>query len=448
MKKICFILFVAFGASNAVVSQGRVGINTNLPQAMLHVKDSSVLFSGGGLDVPPNAGNPPASGTGIRMMWYVDKAAFRAGKVVFSKWDKDNVGLYSFGAGSDVTASGIGSTAFGLGNIASGNGSFATGVGTKATGYASTALGEGTVASGDADATAMGFTTVASGEISTALGYGSKASGFVATSMGNFTTASGSMSTTMGFRTTASSFGSLAIGRYNDSITSSNKTLWVDTDPVFIIGNGTALNDRHNAFTVLKNARTGINTATPEYGLHVVNDNAQDGGHIEGIMIESITTSTNVGEAAVSFKNQSFLSPNKKWITGLNQASNFRWDYDAAFVGGAAMVLDTTGDLTIQGNLTQSSDERLKEHIRPIQNALEKIQLLNGYQYNWKPELQKDKKEQIGLLAQNVEAILPQLVTTDAEGMKSVAYQNLVPVLIEAIKELKKEIEDLKANRK
>ena len=75
---------------------------------------------------------------------------------------------------------------------------------------------------------------------------------------------------------------------------------------------------------------------------------------------------------------------------------------------------------------------------------------LHAYTYQWKDE-SKGKEEQIGFLAQELEKLYPQLVKTDENGMKSVAYQNMVPILLQAIKEQEaaikqqqKEIEELK----
>jgi hypothetical protein len=107
-----------------------------------------------------------------------------------------------------------------------------------------------------------------------------------------------------------------------------------------------------------------------------------------------------------------------------------------------------TGNATLTGTLTQNSDERFKQDITLINNALEKVMQLNGYEYYWKPELQRDSAVQIGLLAQNVEKVLPQLVATDNEGTKSVAYQNMVPVLIEAMKQQQQRIEKLESTIK
>ncbi|MES2774929.1 MAG: tail fiber domain-containing protein [Bacteroidota bacterium] len=425
--------------SNAitVLKNGKTGINTSSPAAMLHIKDSSVLFSGL-LNLPAVPGDPPESGTGIRMMWYPDKAAFRAGRAAGTNWDKASVGTYSFAAGNETTASGTRSSAFGDGTVASGSGSFTSGYKTRAIGTATVAMGDDNTASGYASA-AMGASTIATGYISASFGEFSVASGPLTFATGSNTSANGANSTSMGVNSVANSFSSVVIGRNNDSIASSNKGSWIVTDPVFIIGNGPSPNSRSNALTILKNGKTGISTSTPEYGLHVVNNNTQDGGHIEGIMVESISTGPDVGEAAVSFKNQAFLSPNKKWITGLNQASNFRWDYDAQFGGGAAMVLDTTGDLTIQGSLSQSSDARLKKDITPLQNSLQKLLGLTGYHYNWLGSA-RGTKLQTGVLAQEIELQMPELVTTDGDGMKAVNYSGLTPYMIEAFKEQQQKI--------
>jgi hypothetical protein len=89
------------------------------------------------------------------------------------------------------------------------------------------------------------------------------------------------------------------------------------------------------------------------------------------------------------------------------------------------------------------SDERYKTNIEEIPNALEKIENLHGYYYNWKSG--KDASRQAGLLAQEVESVLPEIVSTDNEGYKSVDYGKMNALLIQAIKEQQKEIAELKA---
>ena len=88
------------------------------------------------------------------------------------------------------------------------------------------------------------------------------------------------------------------------------------------------------------------------------------------------------------------------------------------------------------------SDRRLKKDITPIESALNKVKLLNGVSFNWdktlRPDLALDDKNHLGLIAQDVEEILPQVVTTGIDELKTktITYSDIVPVLIEAIKEL------------
>ena len=95
MYKIALSVMAIFFATTILAQGGKVGINTTTPFAMLHVKDSSVLFQGRA-DIPATPGNPPISGQGVRMMWYPDKAAFRVGRVSSFQWNKDSVGNFSF----------------------------------------------------------------------------------------------------------------------------------------------------------------------------------------------------------------------------------------------------------------------------------------------------------------------------------------------------------------
>ncbi len=188
---IAQLLFLVAGAQN-------VGIGTTSPQASLHVAEGSVVFTSTG-DIPAMAGNIPVSGVGRRLLWYADKAAFRAGYISGTNWDKNFIGNYSFAAGYDTKASGNFSTALGFN--------------TASIGLISTAMGGNTIASGNYS-TAMGANATASGIISTALGYSTTASGGNSTAMGSSTTASGAVSTAMGYYTTASGDNSTAIGNF------------------------------------------------------------------------------------------------------------------------------------------------------------------------------------------------------------------------------------------
>lgn len=114
--------------------------------------------------------------------------------------------------------------------------------------------------------------------------------------------------------------------------------------------------------------------------------------------------------------------------------------------GGKALVESPTGTFTITGNLvitgdiTSQSDLRVKDNIVTITTAMDVVDQLRGVFYD------KDQRRHLGLIAQEVEEVLPEAVYTsaDSEQMKSIAYGNMIGLLIQAIKELKAEVERLK----
>jgi len=96
-----------------------------------------------------------------------------------------------------------------------------------------------------------------------------------------------------------------------------------------------------------------------------------------------------------------------------------------------------TGSFTATGDITAYSDQRLKRNIETINKPIDIVNSLRGVTY------EKDGRDSVGVIAQETELALPQVVHTDAEGMKSVAYGNISGVLIEAIKEQQKTIDGL-----
>ena len=108
--------------------------------------------------------------------------------------------------------------------------------------------------------------------------------------------------------------------------------------------------------------------------------------------------------------------------------------------GTAILTISNDGNVTATGTVTANSDERLKENVETITNALDKVSRLRGVEYDHKHIGDRC----LGVIAQEVEQVLPELVRESADGIKSVAYQNMVAVLIEAVKELKGEISELK----
>jgi hypothetical protein len=111
---------------------------------------------------------------------------------------------------------------------------------------------------------------------------------------------------------------------------------------------------------------------------------------------------------------------------------------------------ETTANFYVQGDVVafSSSDRRLKDNLSPITNALDKVSKLTGYEFDWNENQSAYTGHDYGVVAQEVEEVLPELVQTREDGYKAVKYDKLVSVLIEAIKEQQKQIDELKSKLK
>ena len=123
----------------------------------------------------------------------------------------------------------------------------------------------------------------------------------------------------------------------------------------------------------------------------------------------------------------SFFDNSNFYIRSTNNSGTTAWLSLITSIGGQTIA----GNLTLSGTLTINSDARLKENLTPLTGALDKVKALTGYNYN---RIGSDKLE-MGVVAQEVQKVAPELVLEDKEGTLSVAYQNMVALLIEAVKE-------------
>ena len=134
-------------------------------------------------------------------------------------------------------------------------------------------------------------------------------------------------------------------------------------------------------------------------------------------------------------------------------AVNMGLDSDNVFrIGGWSaaanrFVMDMSGNLTMAGNITAYSDSRLKENVEVIGNALSKVQAMRGVTFT-RNDVDDKEERHAGVIAQEVEVVFPEVVSENNEGIKNVAYGNMVGLLIEAIKELKDEVDELKRQLK
>ena len=158
---------------------------------------------------------------------------------------------------------------------------------------------------------------------------------------------------------------------------------------------------------------------------------------VEDKLISVASGSTNSSEANGAGLHISGADESITWDHG---NSRFNISDDTHIVGN----LSATADVIAY----QSSDERLKNNITKISGPLEKINAINGYTFDWDEEKQNIYKgRDYGVIAQEIERVAPELVNTRDNGYKAVKYEKLVPILIESIKELKKEIDELKKSK-
>ena len=192
-----------------------------------------------------------------------------------------------------------------------------------------------------------------------------------------------------------------------------------------------------------------VNPSTGNYGLGVTPTTKLDVNG--GVKISGVTTITNTTSATST-------------ITGALQVAGGVGIAGSMYLNGYLQVgystsstysTGTNGEIRATNEITAyySSDKNLKENIRLIENPITLITQINGYYFDWKDDYISTRggedgffvrKSDVGVIAQEIENILPQIVATRDNGTKAVKYEKLVPLLIEAIKVLNEEIESLK----
>ena len=212
------------------------------------------------------------------------------------------------------------------------------------------------------------------------------------------------------------------------------ESIALGTDVLRIIGDSDG-NNGGPFYTVFRgNGNVGVGTASPSAALHIVNDASY------AMKIERPFADAKINVFLAGTASYIDTSDNTSLRFGHESSHGRLTIAENGNVGIATLTPSYTLDVngTIRGNNVSPSDIRFKTNISTIENPLDKISKLRGVTYEWS-DPSRGVGEQIGLIAQEVEQVFPEAVSTDTEGYKSVAYATLVGPLIEAVKTLDKE---------
>ena len=361
------------------------------------------------------------------------------------------LGWGSFGANAYNRSSGLGSVAMGFNTLAGPQDTQASGidgnnVGQFSAGYGSRAIGN--------VSTATGFRNTASGGSSVAMGNYNYATGDATIALGKENWAEGASTIAIGFKNHAAGAASVALGQENiawgtTNFTSGYQNVAGDVNAevgtagsATAMGTGTIASGR-SSFSANNNT-TASNHASAALGLSTTADNF-------GMLAIGVNNTSGTGDPTIDPDNYGGYYYADGQYTGtpvgvafvigngdINSTNGLAGDNSSN-----AFVVNYDGSATLSGDLTINSDARLKSNIISLGSTLSKLLMIDGKSYTMKTN---ESESKIGLLAQDVQKAFPELVktTNDSNQTLSVNYQGLIPVLINAIKEQQKQIDELK----
>ncbi|MDO7852979.1 glycine-rich protein, partial [Hymenobacter convexus] len=441
----------------AIGSTGNVGIGTS-PTATLDVNGSTRLrgLSTAGVVTTDASGNlGSSSATAAFGTSFIQNTTTQQASSNFNISGNGTVGGTLTAANASITTALTGNggnigTVVGLGVRADGGLNIGqnTGGNNIALGYAAGAVSTGAknqfigyaAGSGSTSGNNNAFSGYASGNANTTGGYntfegafsgngntGGNFNAFFGATAGVYNT-TGSNNTALGYNSGPAQ-GSGAL----DNATALGANVTLTTSNTVVLGNG---------------ANVGIGTPAPAAGLHVLTGN---GGVSSGtgVLISGLPTANpNIelrgGGTAVTPYIDFAETSGVDYSTRLRSISGV---LNVEGSGSGGLLFKVNGNVQAT-NVTYTSDARFKTHVRPIGAALASVLALRGVRYEWNAlGVQRGGKAgagQVGLIAQELEKVYPELVFTDAQGYKSVNYAQLTPVLIEALKEQQAQIEALK----
>jgi hypothetical protein len=282
------------------------------------------------------------------------------------------------------------------------------------------------------------------------MGNFNNASGDSSVAIGKDNYAQGASTVAIGFQSHAAGDGSVALGQQNVSWGTTNFTAGYqniagDVTAARGSGGSAVAMGKYNMATAdtsmaLNRGTAAINQAATAMGFRTVADNA-------GMLAIGVNNVAGLGDTA---SGNYFYTDGQ--YNGLQAGVAFvigNGDINTqAYARGSnpsnAFIVYYDGNATLSGDLTVNSDARLKSNIMSLGSTLAKLMKIDGKSYTMKSN---EKVNKIGLLAQEIEEVFPELVKEgeDKDGTLSVNYQGLIPVLINAIKEQQNQIDELKS---
>ena len=174
-------------------------------------------------------------------------------------------------------------------------------------------------------------------------------------------------------------------------------------------------------------------------------------GFVHTLVNSGITFSHSITGVAASATSATSATS----ASSLNQSNNYRINS----LGVGTPSSNVAGEIRATNEITAfySSDERLKENIKEIDNALYKLRKVRGVMFDWRDEVIEKRggednyfvrKHDTGVIAQEVEQVLPEVVAIREDGYKAVRYEKLAGIIIQAINELADEVEEIKKRLK
>ena len=187
---------------------------------------------------------------------------------------------------------------------------------------------------------------------------------------------------------------------------------------------------------------------TGQYGSVQINGSGVN--TYEGFSIDGRAVFMHNGSSSTGIYND----VNNHWLfLATHSGDSYMYSNGTARIQATSVGASINGALTASGNITAFSDQKLKTNINTIDNALDIVDQLRGVSFDWK----ESGKHSIGVIAQEVEKVLPELVldvtsipdpeTKEEKTVKTVDYGKIVGVLINAVKELRAEVEELKGGK-